>query len=54
VLAIASPVDKFTIVTGLKQLENIVATTGNGSKDIPVLKKADIGFSLCDSTNEAI
>lgn len=31
VLARSSPEDKFILVTGLKQLENVVAVTGDGT-----------------------
>ena len=46
VLARSSPDDKFTLVTGLKQLENIVAVTGDGTNDAPALKKANVGFAM--------
>nr|CAI38970.1 PMCA20 [Paramecium tetraurelia] len=46
VLARSSPEDKFLLVTGLKQLENVVAVTGDGTNDAPALKKADVGFAM--------
>ncbi len=46
VLARSSPDDKFLLVTGLKQLQHVVAVTGDGTNDAPALKKADIGFAM--------
>ena len=46
VLARSSPDDKYLLVTGLKQLNNVVAVTGDGTNDAPALKKADIGFAM--------
>lgn len=46
VIARASPDDKFLLVLGLKQLNNIVAVTGDGTNDAPALKKADVGFAM--------
>ncbi|CAD8141668.1 unnamed protein product [Paramecium pentaurelia] len=46
VLARSSPEDKFLLVTGLKQLDNVVAVTGDGTNDAPALKKADVGFAM--------
>lgn len=46
VLARSSPEDKYIMATGLKQLENVVAMTGDGSNDAPALKKSDIGFAM--------
>ena len=46
VLARSSPEDKYTMVTGLKQMGNIVAVTGDGTNDAPALKKANVGFAM--------
>ena len=46
VLARSSPDDKYLLATGLKQLNNVVAMTGDGTNDAPALKKADIGFAM--------
>lgn len=46
VLARASPEDKYILVTGLIELENVVAVTGDGTNDAPALRKADVGFAM--------
>ena len=46
VLARATPEDKFILVTGLIDLNNVVAVTGDGSNDGPALKRADVGFAM--------
>ena len=46
VISRASPLDKYILVTGLKQINEIVAVTGDGTNDAPALKKADIGLAM--------
>ena len=38
--------DKYLLITGLKELKEVVATTGDGLGDGPQLKQADVGFSM--------
>lgn len=46
VLARSSPEDKRVLVRRLKDKDEIVAVTGDGTNDAPALKTADIGFSM--------
>jgi calcium-translocating P-type ATPase len=46
VLARSEPEDKYLLVTGLKNLNYVVAVTGDGSNDAPALKKSDVGFAM--------
>ena len=46
VLARSRPEDKYLLVTGIKQMGDTVAVTGDGTNDAPALKKADVGFAM--------
>lgn len=46
VLARSEPEDKYLLVTGLKNLDYVVAVTGDGTNDAPALKKSDVGFAM--------
>jgi len=46
VMARSRPEDKYALVTGLKERDNVVAVTGDGTNDAPALKKANVGFAM--------
>ena len=46
VLARSRPEDKYLLVTGLKEMGEVVAVTGDGTNDAPALRKADVGFAM--------
>jgi Ca2+ transporting ATPase len=46
VLARSTPMDKYILVTGLRNEGNIVAVTGDGTNDAAALKKANVGFAM--------
>jgi Ca2+-transporting ATPase len=46
VLARSSPEDKRVLVKRLKEKDEIVAVTGDGTNDAPALTTADVGFSM--------
>jgi magnesium-transporting ATPase (P-type) len=53
VLARSRPNDKYLMVSGLKQLGDIVAVTGDGTNDAPALKRSDVGFAMKTGTQVA-
>ena len=52
VLGRSTPEDKYMLVTGLRDLGNTVAVTGDGTNDAPALKRADVGFAMGISGTE--
>eukprot|EP01113_Clastostelium_recurvatum_P039552 TRINITY_DN604_c0_g2_i2.p1 TRINITY_DN604_c0_g2~~TRINITY_DN604_c0_g2_i2.p1 ORF type:complete len:1017 (-),score=417.27 TRINITY_DN604_c0_g2_i2:124-3174(-) len=46
VMARSSPTDKYTLVTRLKEMGEVVAVTGDGTNDAPALKAANVGFAM--------
>lgn len=46
VMARSRPEDKYLLVTGLMNMKNVVAVTGDGTNDAPALSKADVGFGM--------
>ncbi|KAL6857731.1 plasma membrane calcium [Amphichorda felina] len=52
VLARSSPEDKRILVKRLKDKDEIVAVTGDGTNDAPALTTADVGFSMGQSGTE--
>jgi Ca2+ transporting ATPase len=53
VVARSRPLDKYLLVFGLKEEENIVSVTGDGTNDAPALSKASVGFAMKDGTDIA-
>ena len=53
IMARSKPIHKYALVVGLKELNYIVAVTGDGTNDAPALSKSDIGFSMFDGTDIA-
>ncbi len=51
-MARSSPEDKYALVTGLIERNNVVAVIGEGTNDAPAVKKADIGFVMGMSGTE--
>ena len=46
VMARSTSEDKYILVTGLIQIGEVVAVTGDGTNDAPARKKADVEFAM--------
>lgn len=53
VLARCQPKHKLCLVLGLKKLGRVVAATGDGTNDAPILKHANVGFAMDDGSDVA-
>jgi len=51
VLARSRPEDEYLLVTGLRQMGEVVAVSGDGTNSAPALKKADVGIAIGDATD---
>jgi Ca2+ transporting ATPase len=57
VLARSTPEDKFALIVGLQDMNEIVAVTGEGINDCSALKRANVGFCMgisgCEAAKDA-
>ncbi len=53
VMARLQPIHKYALVLGLKEMEKIVAVTGDSINDAPALSKSDVGFAMFAGTDIA-
>lgn len=54
VLVRARAEDKYTLMAGLQEMDRVIAVTGDGTADLPTIKKADVGIALGISSTDAV